>query len=80
MVASCRLSVDQVIIRGMASLDERKKQLRRALRKSPQTAAQLVERTGAAVNVRAYNRALGQLVADGDAVKVAGRPPAYRKP
>jgi hypothetical protein len=39
-----------------------------------------VERTGASDNVRAYNRALGQLVADGDAVKVAGRPPAYRKP
>jgi hypothetical protein len=64
----------------MASLDERKKQLRKALRKTPQTAAQLVERIGTPDNVRAYNRALGRLVADSDAVKVPGRPPAYRKP
>lgn len=64
----------------MASLEERKKQLRKALRKTPQTAAALVERIGGADNVRAYNRALGRLVADKEAVKVPGRPPAYRKP
>jgi hypothetical protein len=64
----------------MGSLDERKKQLRKALRKTPQTAAQLVQRMGTAGDVRGYNRALGGLVADGEAVKIPGRPPTYRKP
>jgi hypothetical protein len=64
----------------MASLDERQKQLRKALRKTPQTAAQLVERMATADDVRAYNRALGRLVAEGEAVKIPGSPPAYRKP
>jgi hypothetical protein len=54
--------------------------LRKALRKTPQTAAQLVERMGTADDVRAYNRALGRLVAEGGAVKIPGSPPAYRKP
>jgi hypothetical protein len=63
----------------MASLDERRKQLRKAHRKTPQTAAELVERMGTPDDVRGYNRALGRLVADREAVKVPGRPPAYRK-
>jgi hypothetical protein len=64
----------------MGSLDERNKQLRKALRKTPQTAAQLVQRMGTGGDVRGYNRALGGLVRDGEAVKISGRPPTYRKP
>jgi biotin operon repressor len=62
----------------VATVAELEGKLRKALKKKPQTLEELGER--AHVNYKALTRPMSNLVRQKEAVKVAGRPPSYRKP
>jgi hypothetical protein len=58
--------------------EEQKKKLKRELRKTPKTGAELGKAIG--FSGRGVGRALAQMVDDGEAKKIDGRPPTYTKP
>ena len=61
------------------TIQDQAKKVERALRKNPQTAAELADRTGQP-HARALNHCMAHLKAAGKVLVVPGRPTKYAKP